>query len=247
MKFQIKDLSFYYNKVKALHRINLDIPEQCATALIGPSGCGKTTLLRTLNAIHKLYPNHHMEGTILLDNQNIEEEDVTLLRKKVGMVFQHPTPFPMSIIDNITFGIKLHERLKKKDLAERVEWALTEASLWDEVKDKLHQSGLGLSIGQQQRLCIARTIAIKPEVILFDEPTSALDPISTEKIEQLFHRLKKHYTLIIVTHNMQQAYRISDFIAFLYKGELIEFNTTEMIFKNAKEEKTGEYIQGKCS
>jgi phosphate transport system ATP-binding protein len=246
-KITVNNLNFFYGQSQALSNINLHIPKNEITAIIGPSGCGKTTFLRTLNLMYKLYPEQYMTGDILIDKENILSIDLHHLRKRVGMVFQKPTSFPMSIFDNIAYGIKLHERLSKKDLSERVEWALAETGLWDEVKDKLHDSGLSLSGGQQQRLCIARTIAIKPEVILFDEPTSALDPKSTQKIESLIGQLKSHYTLVIVTHNMQQASRVSDNTAFFYLGQLIEMDKTSTIFANPKNEQTQEYIQGKFS
>lgn len=246
-KITVNNLNFFYGQSQALSNINLHIPKNEITAIIGPSGCGKTTFLRTLNLMYKLYPEQYMTGDILIDKENILSIDLHYLRKRVGMVFQKPTSFPMSIFDNIAYGIKLHERLSKKELHERVEWALTETGLWDEVKDKLHDSGLSLSGGQQQRLCIARTIAIKPEVILFDEPTSALDPKSTQKIESLIGQLKSHYTLVIVTHNMQQASRVSDNTAFFYLGQLIEMDKTSTIFANPKNEQTQEYIQGKFS
>jgi phosphate transport system ATP-binding protein len=246
-KITVNNLNFFYGQSQALSNINLYIPKNEITAIIGPSGCGKTTFLRSLNLMYKLYPEQYMTGDILIDKENILSIDLHNLRKRIGMVFQKPTSFPMSIFDNIAYGIKLHERLSKKELHERVEWALTETGLWDEVKDKLHDSGLSLSGGQQQRLCIARTIAIKPEVILFDEPTSALDPKSTQKIESLIGQLKNHYTLVIVTHNMQQASRVSDNTAFFYLGQLIEVDKTSTIFANPKNAQTQEYIQGKFS
>jgi phosphate transport system ATP-binding protein len=246
-KITVNNLNFFYGQSQALSNINLYIPKNEITAIIGPSGCGKTTFLRSLNLMYKLYPEQYMTGDILIDKENILSIDLHNLRKRIGMVFQKPTSFPMSIFDNIAYGIKLHERLSKKELHERVEWALTETGLWDEVKDKLHDSGLSLSGGQQQRLCIARTIAIKPEVILFDEPTSALDPKSTQKIESLIGQLKNHYTLVIVTHNMQQASRVSDNTAFFYLGQLIEVDKTSTIFANPKNAQTQEYIEGKFS
>jgi phosphate transport system ATP-binding protein len=243
----VKNFNFYYGKYHALKNINLDIFNGRVTAFIGPSGCGKSTLLRTLNRMYDLYPDQRAEGEILLDDKNILDRSVDLneLRAKVGMVFQKPTPFPMSIYDNIAFGIGLHERLSRVDLDERIEWALQKAALWDEVKDKLKQSGMGLSGGQQQRLCIARGIAIKPEVLLLDEPTSALDPISTMRIEELLHELKRDFTIVIVTHNMQQAARVSDFTAYMYLGELIEFGVTDEVFVKPKKKQTEDYITGR--
>jgi phosphate transport system ATP-binding protein len=246
-KIVIKDLNFYYGNFHALKSINLRIPEKKVTAFIGPSGCGKSTLLRTFNRMYELYPKQKAEGEIILDEQNILDgrQDLNKLRAKVGMVFQKPTPFPMSIFDNITFGVKLYENLNKRDMADRVEWALRKAALWNEVKDKLKQNGNSLSGGQQQRLCIARAIAVKPEVVLLDEPASALDPISTAHIEELIHELKKDYTIVIVTHNMQQAARVSDYTAYMYLGELIEFGDTDMIFTTPKQTATEDYITGK--
>ncbi|MGQ3095003.1 MAG: phosphate ABC transporter ATP-binding protein PstB, partial [Roseateles sp.] len=231
-KLAVRNLNFYYGSFHALKNINLDIPEKKVTAFIGPSGCGKSTLLRTLNRMFELYPEQRAEGQILLDGEDIlsSGEDVSLVRAKIGMVFQKPTPFPMSIYDNIAFGVRLFETLPRVEMDERVEWALKKAALWGEVKDKLNQSGSGLSGGQQQRLCIARGIAIKPEVLLLDEPCSALDPISTGKIEELIHELKTDYTVAIVTHNMQQAARCSDYTAYMYLGDLIEFGATEQMF-----------------
>jgi phosphate transport system ATP-binding protein len=246
-KISVNNLNFFYGQSQALSNINLHIPRNEITAIIGPSGCGKTTFIRTLNLMYTLYPDQYMTGDILIDAENILSIDLHHLRKRIGMVFQKPTSFPMSIFENIAYGIKLHERLPKKALIERVQWALTETGLWDEVKDKLEDSGLSLSGGQQQRLCIARTIAIKPEVILFDEPTSALDPKSTQKIESLIKQLKNHYTLVIVTHNMQQASRVSDNTAFFYLGRLIEMDKTSTMFSNPKNEKTQEYLHGKFS
>lgn len=244
---EIKNLDFYYGKFKGLKSINLDIVENKVTAFIGPSGCGKSTLLRTLNRMYDLYPGQRAEGQINLYGEDIlnPKLDLNLLRSKVGMIFQKPTPFPMSIYDNIAFGVKLYENLNKADMDERVEWALNKAALWTEVKDKLNQSGLSLSGGQQQRLCIARGVAVKPTVLLLDEPTSALDPISTGKVEELVHELKKDYTVAIVTHNMQQAARISDYTAFMYLGELIEFNDTKQIFLKPDREETEDYITGR--
>ena len=231
-KIAIQDLNFFYGKFLALKGINLDIPEKKVTAFIGPSGCGKSTLLRVLNRMFELYPEQRAQGRVLLDGQDLltSKEDVALLRARVGMVFQKPTPFPMSIFDNIAFGVKLFESLNATDMEDRVEWALRKAALWGEVKDKLSQSGSSLSGGQQQRLCIARGIAIKPEVLLLDEPCSALDPISTAKVEELIVELKEDYTVVIVTHNMQQAARCSDHTAYMYLGDLIEFGTTEQMF-----------------
>ena len=235
-KLAIRDLNFYYGKFHALKHVNLDIPEKKVTAFIGPSGCGKSTLLRTFNRMFELYPEQRAEGTIELDGENILDGhlDVALLRAKIGMVFQKPTPFPMSIYDNIAFGVRLFESLPRVEMDERVEWALRKAALWTEVKDKLGQSGSGLSGGQQQRLCIARGIAIKPEVLLLDEPCSALDPISTGKIEELIHELKADYTVVIVTHNMQQAARCSDYTAYMYLGDLVEFGPTAELFMKPK-------------
>lgn len=246
-KIQVKDLNFYYQKFHALKDISIDIKENAVTAFIGPSGCGKSTLLRTFNKMYELYPEQRAEGEILLNGQNIltDKRDVSLLRAQVGMVFQKPTPFPMSIYDNIAFGIKQFEKLSRVDMDERVEWALTKAALWDEVKDKVHQSGNSLSGGQQQRLCIARGIAIKPEVLLLDEPCSALDPISTGRIEELITELKDSYTVVIVTHNMQQAARCSDYTAFMYLGELVEYGNTDDIFTSPVKKQTEDYITGR--
>jgi len=246
-KIAIKDLNFYYGKFKALKDINLDIPEGRVTAFIGPSGCGKSTLLRVLNRMFELYPEQRAEGQILLDGEDLlkSKDDVALLRAKVGMVFQKPTPFPMSIYDNVAFGVKLFENLSTSDMEERVEWALRKSALWTEVKDKLHQSGSSLSGGQQQRLCIARGIAIKPEVLLLDEPCSALDPISTAKVEELIVELKADYTVVIVTHNMQQAARCSDYTAYMYLGDLIEFGDTKQMFFKPQRKETEDYITGR--
>jgi len=246
-KLVVRDLNFYYGNDRALKDINLTIPEKMVTAFIGPSGCGKSTLLRTFNRMYELYPKQKATGEIMLDGQNLLEkrQDLNTLRAKIGMVFQKPTPFPMSIYDNITFGVKLYENLNQHDMNERVEWALKKAALWNEVKDKLKQSGTGLSGGQQQRLCIARAIAVKPEVLLLDEPTSALDPISTAHIERLVDELKKEFTIVIVTHNMQQAARISDYTAYMYLGELIEFGDTSAVFTNPKRKETEDYITGR--
>jgi len=246
-KLTVHDLDFYYGKYHALKKVSLEIPANKVTAFIGPSGCGKSTLLRTFNRLYELYPGQRAEGEIRLDGDNIldKQQDVTLLRAKVGMVFQKPTPFPMSIYDNIAFGVRLYESIERSELDDRIEWALTKAALWKEVKDKLKQSGTSLSGGQQQRLCIARGIAIKPEVLLLDEPCSALDPISTAHIEELVNELKVDYTVVIVTHNMQQAARVSDFTAYMYLGELIEFGTTDKIFTSPKQKATEDYITGK--
>jgi phosphate transport system ATP-binding protein len=244
---EVRNLDFFYGKFKGLKSINLNIAENKVTAFIGPSGCGKSTLLRTFNRMYDLYPGQRAEGEINLYGENILDKgrDLNLLRSKVGMIFQKPTPFPMSIYDNIAFGVKLYENLNKTDMDERVEWALNKAALWGEVKDKLNQSGLSLSGGQQQRLCIARGVAVKPSVLLLDEPTSALDPISTGKVEELVHELKDDYTVAIVTHNMQQAARVSDFTAFMYLGELIEFNETKQIFLKPDRKETEDYITGR--
>ncbi|KIA81317.1 phosphate ABC transporter ATP-binding protein [Chromobacterium amazonense] len=246
-KLEVRNLNFFYGNFHALKNIQLEIAPRKVTAFIGPSGCGKSTLLRTFNRMYELYPGLRAEGEILLDGQNVlgRDIDVNLLRAKVGMVFQKPTPFPMSIYDNITFGVKLYEKLSKGEMEDRVEWALRKAALWDEVKDKLKQSGHSLSGGQQQRLCIARAVASKPEVLLLDEPTSALDPISTAHIEELIHELKEDYTIAIVTHNMQQAARVSDFTAYMYLGELIEFGKTDNIFTAPQVKATEDYITGK--
>jgi len=246
-KLRLRDLAFYYGKFKALHDINLDIPEGRVTAFIGPSGCGKSTLLRTFNRIYDLYPGQRAEGELLLDGENVISKgvDVNLLRKKVGMVFQKPTPFPMSIYDNVAFGVRLYENLSRSELDDRVHWALERAALWKEVKDKLKQSGTALSGGQQQRLCIARGIAVHPKILLLDEPTSALDPISTLKIEELIHELKDEFTIAIVTHNMQQAARVSDYTAFMYMGKLVEFDHTDLIFTNPGKRETEDYITGR--
>jgi phosphate transport system ATP-binding protein len=246
-KLIVRDLNFYYGADRALKDINLVIPEKMVTAFIGPSGCGKSTLLRTFNRMYQLYPKQRATGEILLDGENLldKRQDLNHLRSKIGMVFQKPTPFPMSIHDNIAFGVKLYENLSKHDMEERVEWALKKAALWNEVKDKLKQSGTGLSGGQQQRLCIARAIAVKPQVLLLDEPTSALDPISTAHIEKLIDELKQDFTIVIVTHNMQQAARVSDFTAYMYLGDLIEFGDTSTVFTNPKRKETEDYITGR--
>jgi phosphate transport system ATP-binding protein len=244
---ETSNLNFFYGKVKSLDNVNLNIQEKKVTAFIGPSGCGKSTLLRVLNRMYDLYPGHRAEGTVMFRGRNIlnREQDVNLLRAKIGMVFQKPTPFPMSVYDNIAFGVNLYEKMSKGAMDERVESALKKAALWDEVKDKLSKSGLSLSGGQQQRLCIARCVAVKPEVLLLDEPTSALDPISTAKIEELIGELKQEYTIIIVTHNMQQAARCSDYTAYMYLGELVEFGKTNQIFTNPDKKQTQDYITGR--
>ncbi len=246
-RISVRNLNFYYGTNKALKGINLEVPDRQVTGMIGPSGCGKSTLLRVLNRMYSLYPGQRAEGQVLMDGRNILDADVDLneLRSKVGMVFQKPTPFPMTIYDNIAFGIRLHERLSKAEMDERIEWALTRAAIWTEVKDRLHASALGLSGGQQQRLCIARTIAVRPEVILLDEPTSALDPISTLKIEELIDELKRDFTICIVTHNMQQAARCADQVAFFYLGELVEVAPAAQMFTAPKERRTQEYITGR--
>ena len=246
-KLSVRSLDFFYNNYKALHSISLDIFTNRVTAFIGPSGCGKSTLLRCFNRIYEMYPKQTAKGEILLDGRNILGKDVNLnlLRAKIGMVFQKPTPFPMSIYDNITFGVKLYERLSRAEMDERVEWALKKAAIWDEVKDKLNQSGTEISGGQQQRLCIARAIAIKPEILLLDEPASALDPLSTLKIEELIDELKRDLTIVIVTHNMQQAARVSDYTGFLYLGKLIEFDDTSTIFTKPGKKQTQDYITGR--
>ena len=246
-KISVRNLNFYYGKFHALKNINLDIPEKQVTAFIGPSGCGKSTLLRIFNRMYELYPEQRAEGSITLDGEDLldKKKDVALIRAKVGMVFQKPTPFPMSIYDNIAFGVKLFENLNKSEMDDRVEWALKKSALWTEVKDKLNQSGGSLSGGQQQRLCIARGIAIKPEVLLLDEPCSALDPISTSKIEELIAELKSEYTVVIVTHNMQQAARCSDNTAYMYLGDLIEFGNTKEMFFKPKRQETEDYITGR--
>ena len=242
-----RDVNFYYGKFHALKAVSLEVYKRHVTAFIGPSGCGKSTLLRTMNRMYDLYPEQRATGELLLDGQNILDRkvDVNVLRAKVGMVFQKPTPFPMSIYENIAFGVRLNERLSLGEMDERVEWALTKAALWNETKDKLKQSGMSLSGGQQQRLCIARGIAVKPEVLLLDEPTSALDPISTLSIEELISELKTDFTIAIVTHNMQQAARISDYTAYMYLGEMIEFGLTDQVFIKPKKKETEDYITGR--
>ncbi len=244
---EVRDLSFYYGDFRGLSNISLDIAKNLVTAFIGPSGCGKSTVLRTFNRMYDLYPGQRAEGTIKFHGKNLldKKQDVNLVRAKIGMVFQKPTPFPMTIYENIAFGVRLYDRISRSEMDDRVEWALKKAALWGEVKDKLQQNGLSLSGGQQQRLCIARTIAVKPEIVLLDEPTSALDPISTAKIEELINELKSEYSIVIVTHNMQQAARISDFTAFMYLGELIEFSNTATLFMNPNVKQTEDYITGR--
>ena len=244
---RVRNLDFYYGSFQGLKKVSLDIARHKVTAFIGPSGCGKSTLLRVFNRMYSLYPGQRAEGEILFNGRNIldKSQDLNLLRAKVGMVFQKPTPFPMTIYENIAFGVRLYEKLDKRDMDERVEWSLRKAALWDEVKDKLQQSGLSLSGGQQQRLCIARTVAVKPEVVLLDEPTSALDPISTAKVEELVNELKNDYTIAIVTHNMQQAARISDYTAYMYLGEMVEFGVTDELFVKPKKKETEDYITGR--
>ncbi|MGL4439893.1 MAG: phosphate ABC transporter ATP-binding protein PstB [Bosea sp. (in: a-proteobacteria)] len=243
----VKDLDFYYGNFHALKNVNMNFFDRQVTAMIGPSGCGKSTLLRVFNRIYSLYPEQRATGEVMLDGRNIisNNVDINELRARIGMVFQKPTPFPMSIYDNCAFGMRLYEKLSKSELDDRVEQALRKAALWDEVKDKLKQSGMGLSGGQQQRMCIARTIAQQPDVILFDEPTSALDPISTGKIEELIEELRADFSIVIVTHNMQQAARISQYTAFMYLGELIEFGPTTEVFMNPKEKRTLDYVTGR--
>jgi phosphate transport system ATP-binding protein len=246
-KVVIRDLNFFYGQSIALKEVSLPLHEGKVTAFIGPSGCGKSTLLRVLNRMYDLYPNQRAEGEVLLDGENIlaPDLDLNLLRARVGMVFQKPTPFPMSIYDNIAFGVRLYEKLSKSEMDGRVESALRRSALWGEVKDKLNASGLSLSGGQQQRLCIARTVAISPEVILFDEPCSALDPISTAKVEELIDELSEDYTIAIVTHNMQQAARVSQFTAFMYLGEMVEFDETSRVFTSPRDKRTQDYITGR--
>jgi phosphate transport system ATP-binding protein len=247
IKLETKNLDFYYGKSRALHGVNLQFKRNAVTALMGPSGCGKSTLLRALNRIYALYPNQRAEGEVLLDGANVLDRGVDLarLRSQVGMVFQQPTPFPMSIYDNVAFGVRLYEKLPKADLDARVEDSLRRAALWTEVKDKLHASGQGLSGGQQQRLCVARGVAVKPEVLLLDEPASALDPISTAKLEETIVELADDITIVIVTHNLQQAARISDNAAFMYLGRVIEFSNTERLFNNPRSSRTSDYITGR--
>ena len=244
---EVRNLNFYYGSFHSLKNINLDIQKNSVTAFIGPSGCGKSTLLRTLNRMYDLYPGQRAEGEIMFNGKNIldAKQDLNLLRARIGMVFQKPTPFPMSIYDNIAFGVRLYEDLSRSEMDDRVEWALQKAAIWNEVKDKLGQSGLSLSGGQQQRLCIARGIAVKPAILLLDEPTSALDPISTGKVEELVSTLKSEYTVVIVTHNMQQAARVSDYTAYMYLGDLVEFGDTEQVFFKPKRKETEDYITGR--
>jgi phosphate transport system ATP-binding protein len=244
---EVRNLNFYYGSFHSLKNINLDIQQNSITAFIGPSGCGKSTLLRTLNRMYDLYPGQRAEGQIMFNGKNIldAKQDLNLLRARIGMVFQKPTPFPMSIYDNIAFGVRLYEDLSRSEMDDRVEWALQKAAIWNEVKDKLGQSGLSLSGGQQQRLCIARGIAVKPAILLLDEPTSALDPISTGKVEELVTTLKSEYTVVIVTHNMQQAARVSDYTAYMYLGDLVEFGETEQVFFKPKHKETEDYITGR--
>ncbi len=246
-KIGVKNLDFHYGQFHALKDINISIPDRRVTAFIGPSGCGKSTLLRTLNRIYEMYPGQHASGEVIVDGENILKPgaDLTELRTKIGMVFQKPTPFPMSIFENVAFGIRLYEKLSRTDLEERVHWALTRANLWNEVKDKLNVIGTGLSGGQQQRLCIARAVAVKPQILLMDEPASALDPISTAKLEELIEELREEYCIVIVTHNMQQAARASDYTAFMYLGELVEFDTSEKIFTNPTNVRTRDYVTGR--
>jgi phosphate transport system ATP-binding protein len=246
-KIAVRHLDFYYGRFQALKEVNLEIAERRVTAFIGPSGCGKSTLLRTLNRMYSLYPGQRAVGEIVFNGRNILEAgvDLNMLRAKIGMVFQKPTPFPMSIYDNIAFGVRLYENLSPREMDERVEWALTKAAMWEEARTKLKQSGMALSGGQQQRLCIARAVAVKPEVLLLDEPTSALDPISTAKIEELISELKSDYTIAIVTHNMQQAARVSDYTAYMYLGELIEFGATDELFLKPRRKETEDYITGR--
>ena len=243
----VRKLDFFYGETRSLKSISLPLYDKKVTTFIGPSGCGKSTLLRVLNRMYDLYPNQRATGEVMFDGANIlsPRQDLNLLRARIGMVFQKPTPFPMTIYENIAFGVRLYEKMSKSDLDDRVEKSLRRAALWDEVKDKLTSSGLSLSGGQQQRLCIARTIAVRPEVILFDEPCSALDPISTARIEELMDELKGDYTLVVVTHNMQQAARVSDFTAFMYLGELVEFGPTQEIFTAPKQQRTQDYITGR--
>ncbi|MDR1529670.1 MAG: phosphate ABC transporter ATP-binding protein PstB [Burkholderiales bacterium] len=244
---QFDHFNFYYGKFLALKDINLSILQGVVTAFIGPSGCGKSTLLRAINRMYALYPGQRVEGGLRIGDENILAEDVDLseLRKRVGMIFQKPTPFPMSVYNNIAYGVRLHENLSRSAMDERVEWALRKAALWDEVKDKLNQEGMSLSGGQQQRLCIARGIAVHPEILLLDEPTSALDPISTMRIEELISELRGEFTIVIVTHNMQQAARVSDYTAYMYLGEVVEYNKTETIFYNPQKTETEDYVTGR--
>jgi phosphate transport system ATP-binding protein len=244
---KVRNLDFFYGNFQGLKKVNLDIARHKVTAFIGPSGCGKSTLLRTFNRMYDLYPGHRAEGEILFQGKNLldKKQDLNLLRAKIGMVFQKPTPFPMTIYENIAFGVRLYERMNRADMDDRVEWALKKAALWGEVKDKLQQNGLSLSGGQQQRLCIARAVAVKPDIVLLDEPTSALDPLSTAKVEELIDELKNEYTIAIVTHNMQQAARISDYTAYMYLGEMVEFGITDQIFIKPARKETEDYITGR--
>jgi|SRR5699024_5430539 len=246
-KIAVRGLNFHYRNFQALKNINVDIMEKNVTAFIGPSGCGKSTLLRSINRIYNLYPDHRATGEIHMDGVNLLDKGVDLnqLRARIGMVFQKPTPFPMSIYDNIAFGVRMYERLRRRQMDERVEWSLRKAALWDEVKDKLHNGGSSLSGGQQQRLCIARAVAVKPEVLLLDEPASALDPVATLKIEELVHELRAEYTIVIVTHNMQQAARVAGYTAFFHLGEIIEYADTDSLFTNPREKRTEDYITGR--
>ncbi|HET6434328.1 MAG TPA: phosphate ABC transporter ATP-binding protein PstB [Xanthomonadaceae bacterium] len=246
-KLSARGVDFFYGRAQALKNVSLEIPAKRVTALIGPSGCGKSTLLRVFNRIYALYPGQAAHGTVLLDGEDILDPRYPLnrLRSRIGMVFQKPVPFPMTIFENVAYGVRHHERLSKEDMAGRVEQALRQAALWDEVKDKLRQNALALSGGQQQRLCIARAVALRPQVLLLDEPTSALDPISTSRIEQLIEELKREYTLVVVTHNMQQAARVSDFTAFMYLGDLVEHGPTDTIFSNPAKQQTEDYITGR--
>jgi phosphate transport system ATP-binding protein len=246
-RISIRELNFYYGETHALKNINLDVDEKRVLAMIGPSGCGKSTLLRVINRMYDLYPGQRAEGEVMLDDMNIVGSDIDLniLRRRIGMVFQKPTPFQMSIYDNISFGVRLHEKLTRAEMDERVHWSLSRAALWDEVKDRLKSPATGMSGGQQQRLCIARSIAVRPEVLLLDEPTSALDPISTLKVEELIDELKKDFTIVIVTHNMQQAARCADRVAFFYLGELVEVDDAGTMFTNPKQKRTQEYITGR--
>ncbi len=247
LALQVRNLDFFYGDFQGLTKVNLDIARHKVTAFIGPSGCGKSTLLRTFNRMYDLYPGQRAEGEILFQGRNLldKHQDLNLLRAKIGMVFQKPTPFPMTIYENIAFGVRLYENMKRADMDERVEWALKKAALWGEVKDKLQQNGLSLSGGQQQRLCIARAVAVKPDIVLLDEPTSALDPLSTAKVEELIDELKSEYTIAIVTHNMQQAARISDYTAYMYLGEMVEFGVTDQIFIKPAKKETEDYITGR--
>ena len=246
-QLQFRNFNFYYGAFHALKNINLEVYKSRVTAFIGPSGCGKSTLLRAINRMYDLYPEQRAEGVLVLDGKNVLDKDVDLndLRARIGMVFQKPTPFPMSIYENVAFGVRLHERMSRAQMDDRIEWALRKAALWEEIKDKLNQSGMSLSGGQQQRLCIARAIAVKPEIVLLDEPTSALDPISTAKIEELISDLKQEFTIVIVTHNMQQAARVSDYTAYMYLGVLIEFGETDDLFIKPKHKETEDYITGR--